>query len=165
MSSNSIEKKEDSATLETRPLCAKGEDELTPSLFGHIHLDSRLKGTTLEGNTFLATTGYIRKMLKFVLENGERCGIPKETHEEIKNTLENMEKEFIILSEIETASKKTVAKIQEYIAASATKSISIEDLNERFIQPLAESAFSKRKGRFLSIYCLQHWGWDRKSFT
>ena len=63
--------------------------QLDTRLFAHIHSDSRLIGTTLEGNNFFNTAGYVEKVLKYLLDEQNKTGITDETRKEISKSLSN----------------------------------------------------------------------------
>ncbi len=131
-----------------RPRCSVTESELDPKLFAHIHLDSRLVGTYLEGNYFSVTSGYIRKMLHFIAEHTDLCSITKETQEEIRNSLEKLEKQFEYASKIESWEKEIVEGISAEIRSEAKQKYSNSRIDARIFK-----AFSKQ-----DIFCYRKWG-------
>lgn len=79
--------------LKDRARCDQ-QQRLTTKLFAHVHSDSRLVGTDLEGNTFLETAGYVEKVLKYLLDEKNKTGISEKTRNEIKASIAKTESLF-----------------------------------------------------------------------
>ncbi len=74
--------------------CCDAAQQLDTKLFAHIHSDARLVGTTLEGNHFFNTAGYVDKVLKYLLDDQNKTGISEQTKKEILKSLTKTESLF-----------------------------------------------------------------------
>lgn len=132
-----------------RPICVQKEEELDARLFGHIHFDHRLTGTTLEGDTFQRTTQYILKVLEFMLKNKHKMGISKDKWERIESALKQGQEEFTALTALEKTihnNKKTVALISPEKIKSPygypIPRLSVAELNRDYIWPIADDVLN-----------------------
>jgi hypothetical protein len=85
--------------LATRKSNLKNTPDLDIKLFAHIHNDTRLLGTTLQGDTFQRTTNYIVQTMKYMAE--EDCGINPEKRLRIEKVIEKTSESFKVLSAID----------------------------------------------------------------
>lgn len=93
--------------LKDRERCDR-ERRLNTKLFAHIHSDSRLVGTNLEGNTFLETAGYVEKVLKYLLDEKNKTGISDKTRKEIQANIAKTESLFKQLIDNEKAIERFI---------------------------------------------------------
>ncbi len=126
-----------------RPLCAKTETEMDARLFAHIHLDSRLSGTLLEGASFRSTTTYIIRILQFLIQNSDLCGVSKESHEKIVKSLECVKQQFVHTVSIEDRIEKICAHIHAALDKNGDEGLSIQLIYKYHLEPLAKFIFQK----------------------
>lgn len=124
-----------------RPSCVTTQsEEFDDSLFAHIHLDTRLVGSNLQGNTFANTTSYLLKMLAYI-ENNE-CGIRPEKKARIKDTLAKVKSDFETLGNVDKKIRAAISKIE---ALHVTRTPTIEQLENDYIKPITTSVLETLK--------------------
>lgn len=129
-------------TPEQRPSAVENETELNPSIFAHIHLDHRLEGSHLQGQTFFATTNYVQKMLKYIQQH--ECGIAVDTRKKIAETLKTVEDEFAGLIAIDQAVEKAVEDLEKVHSRASSSGVycSMGDVNNQ-LHGIADIAIKK----------------------
>lgn len=95
--------------IKTRASCIQDDKFLTPSLFAHLHNDSRLKGSHLQGNYVSNTALYIKKMIEFLENNPTR--ISSQRISSLKKNLNPLKDKLTTLNILDTRITKLAAKI------------------------------------------------------
>jgi hypothetical protein len=95
---------------------------LDERLFAHIHLDHRLRGSHLQGNTFENTAGYILKSLQQMSHSDPKLQLPVE---KIKNQFEKL-----MEYEKEIANAQKIVRVKFNEARSEIYCRSIEELQQ-----------------------------------
>ncbi len=121
---------------DSRPSCSSDPRELDAKLFAHIHLDSRLVGTNLEGEDFTRTTAYVLKVLNF-LNDPKHEILDTEKRKRIAASLKQVSEDFQTLTENAVLLKEARKKL------AAAKSLSIADIETHYLKPIVTKIIEK----------------------
>lgn len=117
------------SSIQERLSCANHPDDMDESLFAHIHLDSSILGSILEGNVFSKTTAYILKTLElFSKKEFNLLSLDKEKLKQVfnivKGKFEDLSETDQLLNEFSDYSKRffecSLEEIEEDIVKTAT---------------------------------------------
>lgn len=130
-------------SLDNRGSITDNPAELDPKIFAHIHLDNRLIGSHLQGDTFARSSDYILKSLDFMITNKNSIGIDpkvgdriKESLEKTRSLFENLVKSEQMIEQIKKSLRHQIAQLKNirvsydnfYTSHVVNKKILISDI-------------------------------------
>ena len=112
----------------------KDAPNLTPKIFAHLNLDSRLLGSHLQGSTFNETIGYILYAMRSILD--------QEQDQVLKEKLDKLTKKFQPLLNFE----KEISNARNRVISFKEKIYSSEEI-KKDINPIAESVMTQLESK------------------